>query len=189
MKIIVYCLNILILISVSACSFLFQSSDQAKNNKFLLQSTREVKVFFTKSKKPDDIMFVPVARKIPRDDSIVDASLRELFLGPTKKEELKGIMTEIPVGTRLIKVEESPDEILIDLSTQFLTGGGSATMQLRYLQLYKTLKKIAPGKTLYLNVDGKNLKTIGGEGLEITQPLMTINDYTEKFEKNTENIK
>ena len=56
-------------------------------------------------------------------------------------------------------------------------------MQLRYLQIYKTLKKIAPFKEVYLLVDGKPVKTIGGEGLEVTQPLTKINDYTQKFEK------
>lgn len=146
-------------------------------------NTKEVKVYFTKSKNPEALSFVPVTRRISLEDNPIDASLKELFLGPTKKEELKGIMTEIPIGTRLIKIEESEDEILIDVSGQYLTGGGSATMQLRYLQLYKTLNNIAPDKKVYLQIDGKNIKAIGGEGLEVTQPLTKINDYTQKYEK------
>ena len=92
-------------------------------------------------------------------------------------------MSEVPVGTRLINVEESEDDVLVDISPQYLTGGGSATMQLRYIQIYNTLKKIAPLKDIYLKVDGKVLKTIGGEGLEVTQPITKINDYTKKYEK------
>ena len=148
---------------------------------------REVKVYFTKSKAPEELSLVQVSRRVSKEDSIVSASLKELFLGPAKTEELRGIMTEIPIGTRLIKVEESEDEVLIDLSSQYLTGGGSAAMQLRYLQIYKTLKKICPYKNIYLNVEGKSLKTIGGEGLEVTQPLTKINDYTKKHEK-TEDV-
>ena len=148
---------------------------------------KEVKVYFTKSKRPEEILFVSVPRKISKEDSFIDGSLRELFLGPTKQEELKGIMTEIPVGTRLIKVEESEDEIVVDVSGQYVTGGGSATMQLRYLQLYKTLNHIAPDKKIFLLIDGKNLKTIGGEGLEVTQPLTKINDYT-KINKKTGSV-
>ena len=79
--------------------------------------------------------------------------------------------------------EESEDEVLVDLSSQYLTGGGSAAVQLKYLQIYKTLKKICPSKDIYLNVEGKSLKTIGGEGLEVTQPITKINDYTQKYEK------
>ena len=150
-------------------------------------NSKEVKVYFTKSKAPEELSLVPVLRKISKDDSVVGSALKELFFGPTKTEELRGIMTEIPIGTRLIKVEESGDEVLVDLSSQYLTGGGSAAMQLRYLQIYKTLKKICPYKNIYLNVEGKSLKTIGGEGLEVTQPLTKINDYTKKQEK-TEDV-
>ena len=150
-------------------------------------NSREVKVYFTKSKAPEELSLILVSRRISKDDSVTGAALKELFLGPTKGEELRGIMTEVPVGTRLIKVEESEDEVLVDLSSQYLTGGGSAAMQLRYLQIYKTLKKISPYKNIYLNVEGKSLKTIGGEGLEVTQPLTKINDYTKKHEK-TENV-
>ena len=39
-----------------------------------------------------------------------------------------------------------------------------------------------------MHVDGKNIKTIGGEGLEITQPLSMINDYTEKHEEAEEDV-
>ena len=146
-------------------------------------NSQEIKIYFTKSKAPGEIALVPVVRKVSKDDSPVYASIRELFLGPTKPEELKKIMTEIPLGTRLINIEESGDEIYLNISSQYIAGGGSATMQLRYLQIYKTLKKIAPFKEIYLLVDGKPIKTIGGEGLEVTQPLTKINDYTQKFEK------
>ena len=178
-------INLFLLIFIlTGCSNSEQAKEHSRNTGLSFgRNLIEVKVYFTKSKKPEDLSFIPASRKISKDDSIVGAALKELFLGPTKSEELRGIMTEIPTGTRLIKVEESEDEILIDLSSQYLTGGGSAAMQLRYLQIYKTLKKICPFKNLYLNVEGKALKTIGGEGLEVTQPLTKINDYTKKQEK------
>ena len=151
-----------------------------------IQSTgpsTKVKIYFTKSSAPKEIVLVSVIRKIPVDKNEIDSALRELFLGPTKLEMKHHIMTEIPVGTRLIKVEESDDEILIDVSSQYLIGGGAASVQLRYLQLYNTLQKAAQGKKFYLNVDGKTLTTLAGEGLEITQPLTKIEDYTKKYEE------
>ena len=173
---------------ISGCSNLQQSQDSGGLIELPFSGNlREVKVYFTKSKAPEELSLIPVSRKISKDDSVTGSALKELFLGPTKTEEIRGIMTEIPIGTRLIKVEESEDEVLVDLSSQYLTGGGSAAMQLRYLQIYKTLKKICPNKDIYLNVEGKSLKTIGGEGLEVTQPITKINDYTKKQEK-TENV-
>ena len=170
---------------LSGCSFNNQSTDQGEIKRGLPFSvnTKEVRVCFTKSIEPEKLSLVSVKRRVSKDDSVVNAVLKELFLGPTKKEEIKGVMTEIPTGTRLLEVEESDDDILVDLSSQFLTGGGSATMQLRYLQIYKSLKTIAPHKDIYLLVDGKSIKAIGGEGLEVTQPLTTIPDYTKKYEK------
>lgn len=176
--------NIIVSLFLSSCSIPGAQTDKTEGNGFLFnQNLKEVKVYFTKSKSPGELLFVTISRKISKEDSVVSATLKELLLGPTKNEELMGIMTEIPVGTRLIRAEESEDEVLVDLSSQYLTGGGSAAMQLRYLQIYKTLKKICPLKKIYLNIEGKSLKTIGGEGLEVTQPITNINDYTKKFEK------
>ncbi|MBI3590335.1 MAG: GerMN domain-containing protein [Candidatus Melainabacteria bacterium] len=191
-KIFVEIRKVVCFLSFSFCVLFFASSctmvqnieeNVAKSAISFENNLRDIKIFFTKSKGPEGILLIPVNRKVSRDDSIAAAAVRELFLGPSKIEERKGIMTEIPVGTRLINIEESEDEIVVNISPQYLTGGGSATMQLRYLQIYRTLKKIVPFKEIYLQVDGKVLKTIGGEGLEVTQPLTKINDYTQKYEK------
>jgi len=173
---------LLLLFCQFSCSLL-----NPKEKGVFKRSITKAKVYFVKSTGKDDISLVPITRRISSDDSPIDATLGELFLGPTKKEQLKGLMSEIPEGTRLIKSEVSEDEIVVDLSSQFVTGGGSAAVQLKYLQLYKTLNDIAPDKKIFLHVDGKPIKTIGGEGLEVTQPIMIINDYTEKYEK-TENL-
>lgn len=166
---------------ISSCSIDRDSLNKTTHSPLSFgNNSREIKVFFTKSKAKEGLLLVPVTRAVSKDDSIVSAALKELFLGPEKTEELKGLMTEVPIGTRLIKVEEGEDEVLVDISSQYLSGGGSATMQLRYLQIYKTLQSICPDKKIFLNVEGKTLKAIGGEGLEVTQPLTKIIDYTKK---------
>ncbi len=192
MKFLISILCSIVFILTTACSRTNNLQDTPTENQNPIfgenKDLKEIKIYFTRSTNPEEIFLVPTIRKLSKDDGIISGSLKELFLGPTKEEERKGIMTEIPVGTRLINVEESSDEVLIDISNQFLIGGGSAAMQLRYLQIYKTLKRVAPHKKLFLHVDGKNIKTIGGEGLEITQPLSMINDYTEKHEEAEEDV-
>ncbi len=183
-KNLIYLFSLIILLMSTSCGFVQNTAENISQGKPVFdESMQTVKVCFIKSKKLDSLGLVFVTRRIPKEDGLVTGAIRELFLGPTKPEELKGIMSEIPVGTRLINVEESEDEIYVDISPQYLTGGGSATMQLRYIQIYNTLKKIAPYKDFFLKVDGKMLKAIGGEGLEVTQPLTRINDYTKKYEK------
>lgn len=184
MKKLIWFFCLIFLLANTSCTFVQNTaSDISQGVSVFEQNLQLVKVCFIKSKSADEISLVFVTRKVSKEDSIIAGAIRELFLGPTKTEELKGIMSEVPVGTRLINVEESEDEVLVDISPQYLTGGGSATMQLRYIQIYNTLKKIAPLKDIYLKVDGKVLKTIGGEGLEVTQPITRINDYTKKYEK------
>ncbi len=183
-------LNKKILYSVSAIILIISqfSCTRFNENSLLKKSTEKVNVYFIKAPGKDDITLIPTSRRISNNDSTIDATLNELFLGPTKKELLKGLMTEIPEGTRLLNSQVSADDITIDLSSQFTTGSGSASVQLKYLQLYKTLIDIAPNKNIYLNVDGKPLKTIGGEGLEVNQPMKEIVDYTKKYNK-TDNLK
>lgn len=184
----IFIISLLIIVFLSSCTSQEKvregnlESDNISSHKLI-----EIKIYFTKSSSPQNIVLVPIKRKVLKEGSIVAESIKELFLGPTKVEEMKNIMTEIPIGTRLINLEESEDDILINISSQFLAGGGSAAMQLRYLQIYKTLKRIAPYKDIYLQVDGKVVKTIGGEGLEVAQPLTKIEDYTREF-KDTKTV-
>ncbi|MBI3308857.1 MAG: GerMN domain-containing protein [Candidatus Melainabacteria bacterium] len=168
----------------TSCNIQTSIHDPSLEEEVSLKETVTTKICFTRSKDPKDLALVNVQRRVPKGENIIDATLKELFLGPTKREMLQGIMTEIPVGTRLIKIEESEDAILVDLSSQYLVGGGAASVQLRYLQLYRTLKSLVPKKKLYLHVDGKNIKAIAGEGLEVTQPLSAIDDYTKTHEKS-----
>lgn len=174
------------LLSFSACACSVQQDVNQSSETEEIKNAATVRVYFTKSEEPDGISLVSVKRKVPKDENILDSTLRELFLGPTKKEALLGVMTEIPTGTRLIKITESEDDILLDISSQYLVGGGSASVQLRYLQLYNTIKQVEPHKKFYLHVDGKSIKTIAGEGLEVAQPLSTIDDYTKKFKRSDE---
>lgn len=167
---------------LTSCSFGEKEGNESLKTS-LLGNSKTIKIYFTKSKGSKGLSFVPVKRQVSKGDSSLNTALTELFLGPYKEEAMQGIMTEIPVGTRLIKTEEAEDEVVVDISSQFLAGGGSATMQLRYLQIYKTLSTICPGKKFYLNIDGKPLKTVGGEGLEVKQPLRKINDYTKNYEE------
>ena len=52
-----------------------------------------------------------------------------------------------------------------------MKGGGSETTQVRFRQLRETALNLAKGRPVYLYIDGVKAKTIGGEGLEIPQPL------------------
>lgn len=133
---------------------------------------KKVTIYFTKASDELGVVLIPVVRKITEGRTRYETAFKELFLGPTikEKEKLK-LNTEIPEGTRLIKVEELSNKVNVDISGQFMSGGGSETMQARFRQLRETALTTAKGRPVYLYIDGVLAQRIGGEGLEVPQPL------------------
>ena len=160
------------LIVILFCAFMMSA---CSNNIFGGGSKSDgskVTIYFTKASKELGVVLIPVTRKIPAGKNPYETAVTELFLGPTLEEREKlELNTEIPEGSRLVKVNEDEKEILIDISSQFMSGGGSESMQVRFRQLRETILTLAKGRPVYLLIDGEKVKTIGGEGVEVPQPL------------------
>jgi len=80
----------------------------------------------------------------------------------------------IPSGTKLLEFrrEVTPEgtNLWINLSREFIQGGGSASMQGRLVQLVYTATISSPDAAVYINVAGEPLTILGGEGLILNQP-------------------
>lgn len=97
-------------------------------------------------------------------------AIENLLKGPTKAEKAKGIYSEVPQGTKLISLEETPNKIIINLSNDFEQGGGTDGLYKRLYQLIKTSNKNTT-LNVYLYINGKQADVVGGEGIMINQPL------------------
>ncbi len=158
-------LAIFVLLVLSSCSLVDKISHLTKRN-------NTVKVYFTKANDELGVVLISVDRKVPKDSSPYETALKELFKGPNAEEKNNmELNTEIPVGTRLIKISESKKEVQVNISSQFMVGGGAETMQARFRQLRETVLSLAKGRPVYLLIDGQRVNAIGGEGLEVNQPL------------------
>lgn len=104
------------------------------------------------------------------DGTKLKFSVENLLAGPNPKEKTKGIYSEIPKGTKLISLEESPEKIVVNLSGDFEQGGGTDGLYKRLYQLIKTANKNT-STNVYLYINGKQVDVIGGEGIMINQPL------------------
>ena len=104
------------------------------------------------------------------DGTKIAFSIRSLLKGPLAKEKTKGIYSEIPQGTKLISIQEKPDKIMVNLSGDFEQGGGTDGLYKRLYQLIKTANKNT-ALDVYLELNGKQIDVIGGEGIMINQPL------------------
>jgi spore germination protein GerM len=102
--------------------------------------------------------------------SLLSFAITQLIKGPTDYEKSKNVYSEIPKNTKFLGISENSDKAIINLSTEFAMGGGTDSIYKRLYQLIKTANKNS--KTdVYLNINGKQAETIGGEGIMINQPL------------------
>lgn len=121
--------------------------------------------------------------KLQGSQSIVEPSLRQaklgntttplqsaviqLLNGPTQAERENGYYSEIPPGTELLGITEQKQVIRINLSREFVNGGGSTSMLQRVEELMRTVQPIAGKREVQIAIEGQPLNLLGGEGLEI----------------------
>ncbi|MEA5478904.1 GerMN domain-containing protein [Pseudanabaena galeata UHCC 0370] len=120
---------------------------------------------------------VPIAVKAKSNDEAIASVINMLI---TEKPPETELYSAIPESTKVLSSTSKNKEIRIDLSKDFTKGGGSASMQGRIIQVLYTATTLEPDAKVYLSVEGKPLKYIGGEGLEVPQP-MTRKDFALEF--------
>ncbi len=99
--------------------------------------------------------------------SPLEAAFNRLLAGPPDT----ALSSTIPKGTKLRSVKIEQDGVHVDLSQEFTTGGGSTSMTGRVAQVLYTATSLQPAAKVWINVEGKPLEYLGGEGLELDQPL------------------
>lgn len=122
--------------------------------------------------EPRDNKFVaiPIPVKAQNKEVAIATALKNIITD--KKDNL---YSAIPEGTQILSLAISNNDIRINLSKQFTSGGGSDSMKGRLIQLLYTATSLNPDANLFLSVEGKPLEYLGGEGLEVSQPLRRQN--------------
>jgi spore germination protein GerM len=117
----------------------------------------------------------PVKVAATQPNLALEKAFQALLEGPTEGTD----STTIPKGTKLLGLKIKGDEVHVDLSDEFTSGGGSTSMVGRVGQVVYTASSINNKAKVYIDVNGKPLEVLGGEGIELQQPLTR-----ESFDKN-----
>jgi spore germination protein GerM len=126
--------------------------------------------------KGNRLAAIPQPIKAKSGDQAIRTALTNLIEQPTKSDRYSAI----PANTKVLDFSIQGKEMRLNLSKEFGSGGGANSMTGRVVQVLYTATSIDPSASLYLSVEGKPLKNLGGEGLEIPQP-MTRKDFSLEF--------
>lgn len=128
-------------------------------------------VWFTQGES----LFV-VKRSEPSTPRIGSAAVQALLGGPVSDEEAAGVGTQIPDGTRFLGLTIAKGVATVDLTSEFESGGGSASMNMRIAQVVYTLTQFPTVKGVLFELDGQPVDVLGGEGVIVDHPV-TRKDY------------
>jgi spore germination protein GerM len=139
---------------------------------------RQVEVYWLNPRE-NRLELVASSLTLPQSDrpaQMLEAAFENLL---SKPQEQVGT-TAIPPGTKLLGLQVDNKGVHVNLSREFTTGGGSDSMIGRLAQVIYTATSLNSQDRVWINVEGKPLEYLGGEGLEIRQP-MTRQDFEANF--------
>ncbi len=113
---------------------------------------------------------VPVARVVPKTQAVARAAIEQLLLGPTNAEAKAGIGSTIPEGVLLLGITIRDGLATIDLSREFESGGGTASMTGRLAQVVYTLTQFPSVDRVSFELDGEPVTVFSGEGIILDAP-------------------
>ena len=104
------------------------------------------------------------------------AAMESLIAGPDTQEQAAAVGSQIPAGTQLLGLNVDNGVATVDLTSEFESGGGSASMNMRIAQVVYTLAQFPTVKGVLFQLDGQRVDVLGGEGVIVDQPV-TRKDY------------
>jgi N-acetylneuraminic acid mutarotase len=113
----------------------------------------------------------PVARARGSSPGVATAALNALLAGPTRAERRAGATTAVPPDTELLGISIENGVATVDLTSEFQSGGGSLSMQLRLAQVVFTLTQFSTVKKVRFQLDGEPVDVFSDEGIILDHPV------------------
>jgi hypothetical protein len=121
---------------------------------------------------------VATLREVPATKSVAKAAVTAVLAGPTSGEGARSITTAIPAGSQLLGLSISGGVATVDLSSEFESGGGSASVLTRLGQMVYTLTQFPTVKSVIFQIEGVTKTVFSSEGVVLDKPA-TRADYVD----------
>ena len=124
----------------------------------------------------------PVLREVPKTQAVGTAAMDALLAGPADVEihASPAMSTTIPEGTRLVGLTIEDGIATVELSREFESGGGSASVLGRLAQVVYTLTQFPTVDSVSFELDGEPVTVFSGEGVVLDHPVGRA-DYTDQL--------
>ena len=135
--------------------------------------TTTVRAMFFLGSFTDNPGLVPVLREVPETQALGTAALTALLAGPNDAElgARPAMYTAIPEGTRLLGLRIEGGVATVNLSREFESGGGSASVLGRLAQVVFTLTQFPTVQGVKFELDGVPVEVFSGEGVVLSEPV------------------
>jgi germination protein M len=132
-----------------------------------------VRAFFFLGSFTDNPGLVPVLREVPETQAVGAAALNALLAGPNDAElgARPAMYTTIPAGTRFLGLRIDGGIATVNLSREFESGGGSASVVGRLAQVVYTLTQFPTVQGVRFELDGEPVEVFSGEGVVLSEPV------------------
>lgn len=114
------------------------------------------------------LSYVVQERRVPASNSSeAIASALELLINPNQAN----LISAVPPTTQVLGVRTEGNDVFLDFSADFASGGGSASVLGRIVQVLYTATSQNPEARVWISINGEALEVLSGEGLMLDQPL------------------
>lgn len=134
--------------------------------------SRQARLYFMKIEQDGIISSHEVKRMIQASDSPLTDALAALLAGPSEGEIRSGLVSLIPMGTKLKSVKVRGSTALVDLGDAFMYNRyGSEGYQAQLKQIVYTATTFPSVQDVQILIEGAQKEYLGGEGVFIGKPL------------------
>jgi spore germination protein GerM len=140
--------------------------------------TTIVRAYFYLGGEPGTAGLVAVLREVPETKAIATAAMNALLAGPASAESADRVITSaVPDGSQLLGLSIANGVATVDLSSEFESGGGSASVLIRLGQVVYTLTQFPTVDSVVFRIEGRTVTVFGGEGVILDGPVARSDYY------------